>query len=413
MQNVNNVVLLACSAPPPRIRSKEKTEKDKRKPTVGRRDSKEIWLEKGLLGPLLFGKTILSRGIGFVTVAPLTNIAPLDLEYQYYLNAIFHTRLGSIVPHRTCIPLITFMMLAFFAQFEGLPLFSALSTFTTSTSSSSSSSSSPSLGINGADLFAFMASFWYPILGCYLRIHLFGFLIPCLMLGLSHLAKAYHQHFRWNDVDSMTIVDEGHWWFSPTPLLANPLLWILILGTIQAASHLAEPTVPPRMNETDVWLAREEYFASLWNKGPLRAVFTFLFCWASGIVDEVWASPRLLPVLVLQCFHWLGFYPQQAAYLERLVKWSTKYGNPAIDYIGRGGTSDPLVEGEDAEWQKYLELKMRLNTMARRKAFAIDKVDTERIEWDEDYRVMVEYKEARVKHVHRKWRGRFRTRLLR
>jgi hypothetical protein len=60
-----------------------------------------------------------------------------------------------------------------------------------------------------------------------------------------------------------------------------------------------------------------------------------------GTVDELAASPRLLPVLVLELLWWLGHDPARRAAWKELSARAIASGNPAVDYIGVGG-STPL-----------------------------------------------------------------------
>lgn len=56
-----------------------------------------------------------------------------------------------------------------------------------------------------------------------------------------------------------------------------------------------------------------------------------------GTVDEIVASPRLLPVLLLELLWLFGHDPVRRAAWRALSARAIASGNPALDYIGTGG----------------------------------------------------------------------------
>jgi hypothetical protein len=58
-----------------------------------------------------------------------------------------------------------------------------------------------------------------------------------------------------------------------------------------------------------------------------------------GTVDELVASPRLLPVLLLEWLWRAGHRPQQSAAYRAMAASAIANGNPALDYIGTGGAT--------------------------------------------------------------------------
>ena len=56
-----------------------------------------------------------------------------------------------------------------------------------------------------------------------------------------------------------------------------------------------------------------------------------------GTVDEIVASPRLLPVLLLELLWLLGHDPERRSAWRALSARAIASGNPALDYIGTGG----------------------------------------------------------------------------
>jgi len=67
--------------------------------------------------------------------------------------------------------------------------------------------------------------------------------------------------------------------------------------------------------------------------GPLAAQTAF------GTVDELVASPRLLPVLLLHLLWLTGHAGQRRQALTDLATQAITSGNPALDYIGTGGAT--------------------------------------------------------------------------
>jgi hypothetical protein len=56
-----------------------------------------------------------------------------------------------------------------------------------------------------------------------------------------------------------------------------------------------------------------------------------------GAIDEIVASPRLLPVLLLELLWLSGYDPARRAAWRALSAQAIASGNPALDYIGTGG----------------------------------------------------------------------------
>ncbi|KAK3749570.1 hypothetical protein QZH41_019714, partial [Actinostola sp. cb2023] len=53
------------------------------------------------------------------------------------------------------------------------------------------------------------------------------------------------------------------------------------------------------------------------------------------------ASPRLLPIFVLRMCYELGYHHDEWKRMKKLVKKCSEYGDPALDYIGVGGSGIP------------------------------------------------------------------------
>lgn len=118
-----------------------------------------------------------------------------------------------------------------------------------------------------------------------------------------------------------------HWYF-------NPVLWTLVLCLCQAISHSFEPKIPPRVNQTNHWMSCDIICKTY---GFPKTLLIFMAQAIFGTIDELLASPRLLPLLILRICFTLGYSPKEWKVLKILVKKSLQYGDPALDYIGTGG----------------------------------------------------------------------------
>jgi hypothetical protein len=131
-------------------------------------------------------------------------------------------------------------------------------------------------------------------------------------------------------------------------LLAQPWVWLLLAGALQAGSHILEP-LPPRVTRSVHWILPTEYLLGrAGHRNPpgtvLRRTAQLAAQAVFGAVDEIVASPRLLPVLLLELLWLLGHDPVRRAACRTLSAQAIASGNPALDYIGTGGPT-PLRTG--------------------------------------------------------------------
>jgi hypothetical protein len=56
-----------------------------------------------------------------------------------------------------------------------------------------------------------------------------------------------------------------------------------------------------------------------------------------GMVDEIWASPRLLPYNILRLMLAAGYAPSVREVLDDRARRGLANRNPALDYVGVGG----------------------------------------------------------------------------
>ena len=291
-------------------------------PTAG-----EVWVEPTpemlwwtrwfgwLIAPPPGRETWLSRFVGVVTVTPSAHVANLSLHFQSYLFDLFHRTLLSRVAHVVCMPLINMMVLVWLAQFGADP-------------------GDALLDPSGALLAAIVLCVWYLVQGRWNGV---------LGLGLAMLpltAATYVGAWMYWGAFGLSAVERT--WWAPTTSWANPILWMVVLSFVQAASHAPEPKLPPRVTGTDHWQTLPEFVFGPRERRHgvaevlLRLVRSALQI-AYGALDEFWASWRLITVNVLELMWRLGYRPEMYAQWKALSRRAIEHGDPAIDFIGVGG----------------------------------------------------------------------------
>jgi len=273
-----------------------------------------FWLRHlpALFGPDPRASGRLARWWAIATVTPATNVTGLNVRYQAYLNLVFHRTWLARVGHAICMPLIVAAMLAALCPLR-LGSFPALPGLT--------------LPVNASLPAAIGLALWWVVWAVKERDAVWGASGVALAAALYALAQvAYHGR---EDIGGFA-----------APLGA-PLTWVVLGSLLQAGSHILEP-LPPRVSRSLVWVSVPEYvFGPPRSRhGPMRVLrrcghlaLQTLF----GTVDELVASPRLLPVLVLQWLWLTGHRPHQSVAYRALASRAIATGNPALDYIGTGG----------------------------------------------------------------------------
>jgi hypothetical protein len=236
----------------------------------------------------------LARWWAIATVTPSTNVTGLNLAYQSYLNHVFHRTRLARVGHAACMPVIVTAALALlYPAHATLPGVLALAA-------------------------------WWAYWAVKERDPLWGGCAVGLAAALYPLAQAL-----------------GRLGAAEPSLLAQPLAWLLFAGALQAGSHILEP-LPPRVTRSVHWMPPAEYLLGRAGQrnppgtaarrvGQLAAQAVF------GAVDEIVASPRLLPVLLLELLWGLGHDPVRRTAGRAFSARAIASGNPALDYIGTGG----------------------------------------------------------------------------
>jgi hypothetical protein len=261
-----------------------------------------------------------------ITVTPLAHVTFLNVDYQVYLNQIFHTSRVAKVGHGVCIPL------------NVLLLFYGLAQFTWPGTHPAEHAPRPLL-LNAGLVLLVVLALWYGALAVKLKSPLLGLVLAVWLGGLWAAGNTLYSL-------AFTLEPAARTWWLPTPWYLAPLFWMGIVSGLQAWSHLGEPLVPPRANGTRRWLPVRSYIlgdASAPHRGASlvrRAVEVFVgSVW--GTVDEWWASSKLLPIVTLDWLWRLGYRPEERAVFESRAARAIASGDPALDYVGVGGDASP------------------------------------------------------------------------
>ncbi|KAL6066370.1 REJ domain-containing protein, variant 2 [Balamuthia mandrillaris] len=311
----------------------ERLERKRTEPVRACPDTWQLQFWHKYLGWLFFSDKWYSKWIGFLFVAPLTELTGLSLHYQLYLFEIFHTSFICRLCHFICIPLINFFLFCFCGS-----LWTDIG-----------EEREVNYVMWSASVFvALYLAGYYIVWGFLQRDYMFGIFTAPVVLAFWMHSNIYISKFRHMD-------GEEHAWYDPTPLPYNPLLWLAICGYALSISHGMEPLLPPRVNYTPHWTSMAQWLKS---KGLIRGYGTLFMMSFMGTIDELMASPRLFPILFLKVMYLLGYRPDQWKDMRKIVKWSSKYGNPSLDFMGRGGTMRQSPESID-------EVKVRCKLLKR------------------------------------------------
>jgi len=222
-------------------------------------------------------------------VVPSTNVTVFSLQYQSYLNDIFHTTWPARAGHFVCMPLITGLVIA-------------------------------GLGATVGGALAVLLAAWWLAWGIRARLPLWG-------VASAAWAGAIYAGARW---------------FAASHGLPAIVGWAAALSFVQAASHAPEPTLPPRVTRSNDWVPIAEYL--LGRPGARRSLgaralrgLHLVEITLYGTIDEFMASPRLAPIQLLEVLWRLGYAPSLRREWKALSARATASGDAALDYIGVGG----------------------------------------------------------------------------
>jgi hypothetical protein len=284
-----------------------------------------FWLRHApaLFAPSLDDPRPLVRWWAIATVAPGTNVTGLNRRYQSYLDAIFHRTRLARAGHAVCMPIIVAAMLAALCPLRmgasAIPL------------PGGTSVSLNILPLNASLPAAVGLAVWWVWWAVKERDTWWAVGNAVLVVVLWSVANAAY-HVRPHATGGAALA-----W--------APVAWVLVGSLLQAGSHVLEP-LPPRVSRSPYWVPVGEYLLGrperrnrpgtvVRRAGHVAAQALF------GTVDELVASPRLLPVLLLRLLWAAGHDPAGRASCAALAARAIASGNPALDYVGTGG-STPL-----------------------------------------------------------------------
>lgn len=248
--------------------------------------TREMRFWRRLLGPLVYRDHAVGRALRFALVTPLAHVANLSFDYQAYLYEVFHR--GGVVrwSHRLLIPLVTTACMAAVMRLDaaaGTALVVALTV-------------------------------WYVAQASFNRL-------PGLALVMGGVGAL---------VGGLAAT-----WAASATAFTEPGLWAIGGSVVMTLSHAAEPDVPPRTSGGSRWTPIGRFFAR--DRLPaflLRATVSAV----TGTLNELWGAWRLFPVMVAAELRRAGYARERFATLQLQVDRALASGNPAIDFVGTGGT---------------------------------------------------------------------------
>jgi hypothetical protein len=247
-----------------------------------------FWARKAswLFAPTPGKESFLARWYAIITVVPSTNVTNLSLQYQSYMNDIFHTTKCARIGHTLAMPCIVVCWL----------MIARL------------------LGESFAMAFHTGMTLWWLAWAFIERDILWGAALLALSAAIWLASAAASAHG------------------------ISPWLPLLAFAAIQTLSHALEP-VPPRVSRSPFWVPVTDYLLSgSWGqrlRNLSRTCIQVLF----GMIDEILASPRLVCVVALEILWAFGHRPRQRTAWKALSRKAIASGNPALDYIGIGGAT--------------------------------------------------------------------------
>ncbi len=232
----------------------------------------------------------IARFLRMVMVAPMTQCTFLSFDLQVFLYGVFHTTLTARIGHFVFQALVTLWLMVAATALPAGHL------------------------VLGGVLLA-----WYAAMARQDRLWLWPVvMVPCVG-GLVLAAQ----------------------WIAQQPWAVHPLLWAIACAFIVALSHAPEPYLPPRTVEGNRWLTVKDYILGsghLPSPRWLRALRVGLFpIW--GTLDELWASPRLVPYGVLLLMFAAGYRRDVADRHAQWLQRALQSGNPSLDFVGICGAA--------------------------------------------------------------------------
>jgi len=166
--------------------------------------------------------------------------------------------------------------------------------------------------LNGGFLVLLSFFLWYVIWGLTTKTYAFGFFMVPQLLIMWMAANVFND---WTSYKTGPWYNHSPWW-------ANFIVLGAIFACIQALSHTPEP-LPPRVTRTAHWVSLS-VFVQQHYKNPIWLAVVFIGQTLWGTIDEYWAGPRLLPLLMLKQMYMLGYMPEQWALVQHLSELARK-----------------------------------------------------------------------------------------
>lgn len=257
-----------------------------------------------LVAPRAGRETSLSRAVGTLLVAPFTQLDLFSFDLQIFLYRVFHRRAPARVGHFLFMPVVNFFVIAALADIRLGPRPAARILF------------GPNLGT----AYAALLLLWYLVLAHRTRLHAWGLLMIPVVAALCAGGNRFHGR----------------------AFGFNPWLGAILAAALVALSHAPEPKLPPRVSGHRHWVTIREFLTGRpgehlsVGERVVRLLLVALQL-LSGTVNELLASPRLMPYGFLLLLFAAGYRPDVDGPLRDHVRRALESGNPAIDYVGIGG----------------------------------------------------------------------------
>jgi hypothetical protein len=248
-------------------------------------DSPELrrvnWLLQHVIGPTECWRR---RWLNYLLVVPECYLALFSsVEYQLYLNAIFHTHWVTQTLHYLCTH--TIMALMFRLTLESQTWL--------------------------VPLILFSLSGWYLVVTLSKNWGLWTILAQLDLAALYLIAfVTYINQTNMTGLSTLSLV-------------------MLAVG-IQGVSHSWEPRAPPYISRQSGWVDR----TSCGLTGPTFMVWLVA---SQGCILEFIAVPKLVPLQLLELMFACGYKPEAAGQIKLSAKQALMSGNPAVHYVGIGG----------------------------------------------------------------------------
>ncbi|MCB9781199.1 MAG: hypothetical protein H6742_21715 [Alphaproteobacteria bacterium] len=246
------------------------------------------------------GDTGAVRHLRDALVAPFTQLTFLSFDLQAFLFEVFHTTFVSRAGHLLgMVGVNLFLMAGFSALTAGID------------------------GIDGGAVYAGALLCWYAAVSRDAELPGWWWAMVPVVGGLYGLSQGY-----------LALTADAAWW-------ASPWIWMLASAFLISLSHAPEPRLPPRAGDPHRWVSVPDFVLgedrdhppTLAARRALRvAAYPFI-----GLVDELWASPRLLPYNVLFLMFAAGYAPARRQELHDRATRAMAHGQPAVDFVGTGG----------------------------------------------------------------------------